>query len=313
MQIGKIRHVPLREIWRREDADFTVWLEDNIDYLNEALDFDITVEQREKSVGPFSLDLYGEDTNGGKVIIENQLEKTDHDHLGKVLTYMSNLEAKKAVWISPLPREEHARAIDWLNEFTPDDIAFYLVKVEAIRIGDHPVAAPQFTVIKGPSEEVKQLGSEKKADAKRHQERELFWTTFIDHMNAKNDLYSNISPNSRQVLVRSMGMTGVGLHVYCTKKYVRTEIYMSKGKREYNKRIFDYLFDQRESIESAFGGEVVWERLDRGIHTRIKDQFDGVDWTNQEDWPRIMEFLTDSATRLEQAFRDPIKQFKLTN
>ena len=85
------------------------------------------------------------------------------------------------------------------------------------------------------------------------------------------------------------------------------------GKREYNKRIFDYLFDQRESIESAFGGEVVWERLDRGIHTRIKDQFDGVDWTNQEDWPRIMEFLTDSATRLEQAFRDPIKQFKLTN
>jgi hypothetical protein len=75
----------------------------------------------------------------------------------------------------------------------------------------------------------------------------------------------------------------------------------------------DYLFDQRESIESAFGGEVVWERLDPGKHTRIKDQFDGVDWTNQEDWPRIMEFLTDSATRLEHAFRDPIKQFKLTS
>lgn len=310
MQIRKIRHVPLREIWPREDTDFTVWLEDNIDYLNDALGFDITVEQREKPVGPFSLDLYGEDANGGKVIIENQLEKTDHDHLGKVLTYMSNLEGKKAIWISPTPREEHARAIDWLNEFTPDDIAFYLVKLEAIRIGDHPVVAPQFTVVKGPSEEVKQIGSEKKADAKRHKARESFWTQFIDHMNTQNDLYTNISPTFRQVLVRSMGVTGVGLNVYCTKKYVRGEIYMSKGKREENKSIFDFLFDQRQQIEAAYGGELVWERLDQGIHTRIKHQLDDVDWTNEKDWPRIMEFLSDSTTRFEQAFRDPIKQYK---
>ena len=130
-------------------------------------------------------------------------------------------------------------------------------------------------------------------------------------MNTKNDLYANISPTFRQVLVRSMGTTGIGLHVYCTKKYVRGEIYMSKGKREENKRIFDFLYDQKESIENVFGGELVWERLDRGIHTRIKHQFDDVDWTNPNDWPQILEFLADSATRLEQAFREPIKQFKL--
>ena len=86
MEVGKIKQVPLREIWKREDSDFTVWLEKNIDYLNDVLDFEVTIEEREKSVGSFSLDLYGDDGMGGKVIIENQLEKTDHDHLGKVLS-----------------------------------------------------------------------------------------------------------------------------------------------------------------------------------------------------------------------------------
>ena len=115
MDIGKIKQVPLREIWKREDSDFTVWLKNNIDYLNDVLDFEVSIEEREKRVGSFSLDLYGDDGLGGKVIIENQLEKTDHDHLGKVLTYLTNLDAHRAIWITPQPREEHGRAIDWLN------------------------------------------------------------------------------------------------------------------------------------------------------------------------------------------------------
>lgn len=236
MEVGKIKQVPLREIWKREDSDFTVWLEKNIDYLNDVLYFEVTIEEREKSVGSFSLDLYGDDGMGGKVIIENQLEKTDHDHLGKVLTYLTNLDAHRAIWISPQPRDEHGRAIDWLNEYTPDDIAFYLVKLDAIRIGNHPVAAPQFTVVKGPSEQIKQIGQEKKDSAARDSIRREFWTQFLERMSDVGGAFGSGEPSRHDYLSRGLGMTGLHQTVYCTGSYVRTEIYMSKNTAEDNKR-----------------------------------------------------------------------------
>lgn len=310
MEVGKIKQVPLREIWKREDSDFTVWLENNIDYLNDVLDFEVTIEEREKRVGSFSLDLYGDDGMGGKVIIENQLEKTDHDHLGKVLTYLTNLDAHRAIWITPKPREEHGRAIDWLNEYTPGDIAFYLVKLEAIRIGDHPVAAPQFTVVKGPSEQIKQIGQEKKDSAARDAIRREFWGHFLERMAEKGDLYSGQKPPSIAWMSHGLGMSGININVYCTRKYVRGEVYLSKGLAEDNKRIFDHFQDQRGDIEGAFGESLIWERLDDGIHSRIKHQLDGVGWDNREDWPSIIEFLIDTAIRLHRAFSGPTKQLK---
>ena len=310
MEVGKIKQVPLREIWKREDSDFTVWLENNIDYLNDVLDFEVTIEEREKRVGSFSLDLYGDDGMGGKVIIENQLEKTDHDHLGKVLTYLTNLDAHRAIWITPKPREEHGRAIDWLNEYTPGDIAFYLVKLEAIRIGDHPVAAPQFTVVKGPSEQIKQIGQEKKDSAARDAIRREFWGHFLERMAEKGDLYSGQKPPSIAWMSHGLGMSGININVYCTRKYVKGEVYLSKGMAEDNKRIFDHFRDQQGDIEGAFGEPLEWERLDDGIHSRIKHQLDGVGWDNREDWPSIIEFLTDTAIRLHRAFSGPTKQLK---
>src|SRR3989344_9506428 len=134
--IGKLKKVPLREIWKNEAKDFTTWLSENIDTLNEALEISLTVVEREKSVGDFSLDIVAEDSDSNLVIIENQLEKTDHGHLGQVVTYLSNLGAKMAIWITSNPREEHIKAINWLNESTPDYTSFYIVKVEAVRIGD---------------------------------------------------------------------------------------------------------------------------------------------------------------------------------
>ncbi|MBA7620956.1 hypothetical protein ES703_28312 [subsurface metagenome] len=109
VQIGKLIKVHLREIWKKEDKDFTTWLEENIDYLNDILDFDITVEKREEKVGSFKVDLLGTDGIGNKVIIENQLEKTNHDHLGKLLTYLINLDARVAIWITSEPVKEHVK------------------------------------------------------------------------------------------------------------------------------------------------------------------------------------------------------------
>ncbi len=118
MNVGKLRRVPLREVWKNEATDFTTWLEDNPDVLNEVLDFNLSSLEREKAAGDFSVDLVGDDENGNTVIIENQLEASDHRHLGQVLTYLAALEAKAAVWIVSRPRQEHVKAVTWLNEAT---------------------------------------------------------------------------------------------------------------------------------------------------------------------------------------------------
>ena len=146
--IGKLERVPLRQVWEHEAYDFTQWLQENIDVLNTALDLNLVNVDREQAAGSFSIDLVAEDEGGGTVIIENQLEKSNHDHLGKLITYLTGMGAKAAVWIVSDPRPEHVAAIAWLNEGS--SAAFYMVKVEAVRIGDSP-AAPLFTLI-GPAQ-----------------------------------------------------------------------------------------------------------------------------------------------------------------
>src|SRR5881394_785774 len=114
--VGKIERVPLREVWRHEAHNLTTWLEDNIDVLNDALDIELTNVEREQAAGSFSVDLVAEDASGGTVVIENKLERSNHDHLGKLITYVSFTDARAAIWIVSDPRPEHVRAISWLNE-----------------------------------------------------------------------------------------------------------------------------------------------------------------------------------------------------
>jgi len=310
MQIGKIRKVPLREIWRREDSDFSAWLEENIDYLNDIFEFDISVESREEAVGPFRVDLWGEDNFGQRVIIENQLERTDHDHLGKVITYLTNLGANRAVWIAKEPRKEHIRAIEWLNEITPDDTSFYLVKVEAIRIGDHPVAAPQFTIVQGPSVESKQIGAEKKEFAKRHQIRLDFWKEFIEEMNGTSNLCSNLSPSKDNWLGIALGWSGVSINCVVSKNYARTEVYINRGDIDENKRVFDFLADRKNDIEGDFGGSLEWERMDDKITSRIKFEQQDLNLYNREDWAAMIEHMKHGAIKMETAFRKHVKSLK---
>ena len=113
--IGKITKVPLRNIWKHEAKDFTSWLQNNIDVLNQVIDFQLSNVEREQSTGNFNVDLVAEDDDGNPVIIENQLEKSNHDHLGKVITYLASIGASKAIWIVSEPRQEHIKAISWLN------------------------------------------------------------------------------------------------------------------------------------------------------------------------------------------------------
>jgi len=309
--IQKINKVPLREIWNKEDKDFTKWLEENIDYLNEVIGFDITVLSREEKVGPFKVDLYGEDNFGNKVIIENQLEKTDHGHLGQIITYLVNLEANTAIWITKEPTEEHIKVIDWLNEITPDDMSFYLIKLEAIKIGDHSAAAPLFTVIKRPTTEKKQIGSERKEYAQRHVFREKFWNQFLLEVNKKNSLFKNISPSTDSWIGIGVGKGGINLNLVVSKKYARPEIYINRGDKETNKEIFDYFYKLKAKIEKDFGNKLVWEKMEDNVTSRIKYQLDDVNIFDEEDWPKMIEFLIDSSARMYKAFKEPIKKLKI--
>ena len=161
--IGRIQRVALRKVWKHEALDFTKWLEENVDVLNEATGLQLSGVEREQAVGAFSVDLIAEDEDGRPVVIENQLEKSNHDHLGKLLTYLVGIEARKAIWIVADPRPEHVGVVTWLNESSSAD--FHLLKLEAIRIGDSEPAA-LLTQIVGPSEEARKAGATKKQDGR---------------------------------------------------------------------------------------------------------------------------------------------------
>jgi len=189
--IGKIVRVALREVWPHEASGLTTWLENNIDVVNDIIDLELTNAERERAVGDFNVDLTAEDRNGNLVVIENQLGKSDHDHLGKILTYLSNINARAAIWIVADPRAEHVKAVSWINE--SNLAAFYLLRLEAIKIGDSE-PAPLLTLIAGPSDESRRVGETKKELSERHVLREKWWTQLLDEARKRTKLHAKISP-----------------------------------------------------------------------------------------------------------------------
>ncbi|MEK6262307.1 MAG: hypothetical protein AABP62_27225 [Planctomycetota bacterium] len=165
--VGKIMRVPLRDVWAHEALDFTPWLLDNLDFLNDVLPFELIEAEREQAAGTSWVDVVAKDADGGIVVIENQLGTSDHDHLGKVLTYLATYEAKRAIWIVRNARPEHIQAINWLNELGPVD--FFLVKAETVRIGNSEPAAI-FTLITGPSDPLRTAGDTKRRQVSRKSE-----------------------------------------------------------------------------------------------------------------------------------------------
>lgn len=183
INIGRLTEVDVRNLWRHEQYDFSNWLakDDNIEYLNEILGLTLVDINREVYVGPYRCDLVAKDeTTGITVIIENQLEGTNHEHLGKIITYTSGLDAKVIVWIVKETKEEHRAAIEWLNNNTINDINFFLIEIHAYKIGNSDLA-PKFEVVEKPNDFVKrrnksQINSDKLN--KRQSERLIFWEQF---------------------------------------------------------------------------------------------------------------------------------------
>lgn len=306
--IGKLERVPLREVWKHEAYDFTQWLQQNIDILNDSLDLSLVSAEREQAAGNFSIDLVAEDEEGATYVIENQLERSDHDHLGKLITYLTARTARAGIWIVAEPRPEHVAAIAWLNESANAD--FYLIKVEALRIGDSP-AAPLLTLISGPSVEAKETGRAKQEVNARHEIYKRWWTALLANPGAR--LHAHLAPRVVAWLGTSSGTQGFQ-YVYATDKYgCSAQLYIDRGKGrlEENKRIFDHFYQLRDQVETRISYPMIWERLENSRACRVIVRLPNGIHSPEDEWPQIQTELIDVMNQLEAAFRPILQDLRI--
>lgn len=308
--ISQIEIVPIREAFSHEVHNFTVWLESNIEALSERLGFPLTVIEREKSVGSFNVDLYCEDIHGDYVIIENQLERTDHSHLGQLLTYLVNLDAKTAIWVATEIRSEHQRVIDWLNEVTSEDMAFFAVQVEAIRIGNSPYA-PLFTVLAQPDEQTRLIGKAKKEQASSNSVLMAFWTNLLQLSAGRYENFSHLTSGDRYYLATGIGKSGVSVSYNIMREGYGMQIYIDTGDKEENETIFDTLYQQKDEIEQIIGVSLDWRRLNDKRASRILllvNEPSDFAWDNPNTWDNLQLQMIDIMSRFEPTFRKCIRR-----
>ena len=302
-RVGKLTRVPLREVWPHEAHNFSRWLAENLDYLEECTGFPLSLVDTEAATGDFAVDILAEDSDGNLVVIENQLERTDHEHLGKLLTYMSNQDAKAAIWVTSQPRPEHERAVHWLNETLPADTAFYLIQVEAVRIDSSP-PAPLFTVIAGPSPESRQIGAQRKELAERYVLRLEFWSKLLEKAKKRTPLHAHRSPSKDNWISTGAGRSGLTWAYVILMDHARVEFYIDTEDTDRNKAIFDFLAQHKDEVEQTFGAPLDWQRLEGKRASRICYHIrDYGGLRDRDNWDRIQDAMIDAMIRLEKALK----------
>ena len=304
VELSKIERVELREIWPNEAADFTPWLakEENLGLLGEALRLELELQERESSVGTFSLDLLVRDIgNDRPVIIENQLTETDHTHLGQILTYAAGHDAGTIVWIAKKFRDEHRAALDYLNSRTGEDTEFFGVVVEVWKIDDSR-PAPHFDPVVTPNEWRKERVG-KQGDGRtseRSEKYRKFFQSLIDTLREMHGFRDRTAPRGNW-FDTSSGFAGV---LYCltfSSYGVRVEVYIDRDK-EWNKRLFDKLEERKETIESKLGESLSWERLDDRKACRIALYRDGTIDEDEETLVEIREWMINWLLEFKRVF-----------
>ncbi|BCM91696.1 hypothetical protein IAD21_03571 [Abditibacteriota bacterium] len=306
-RISKITRLPIRAAFPHEAHDFTVWLQDNLDVLNGVLGTSLIGAEREQHTSNFRVDLVAEDDAGRRFVIENQFGGSDHDHLGKLLTYLVAFSAAAAIWIVEDPRPEHVGVVNWLNESS--DAEFYLVKVEAICIDDSS-AAPLLTRIVGPSEETRAVARTKQDLSQKADENDSlryeFWKKLLTLAKTRSLLHASISPSSSSFVGTSSGglcfLYAIGNH------HTMISFYIDRGRDhiETNKRIFDHVFAHKEEIESRFGDELVWQRLSEKQASRVNYRINQGGLLDSDKWDAVIEATVDAMSRFHAALKPAI-------
>jgi Domain of unknown function (DUF4268) len=299
--IGKLERVPLRDVFPHEAYSLTKWLSENSDVLSDAIGRTIQIRRREHAVGTFNADLVAEDEEGNTIVVENQLEKSNHDHLGKLLTYVSGTDAKCAIWIVSEARPEHVAAITWLNG--AGLCAFFLLQIEPVRIGNSD-PAPLLTKITSPSEELLVAGQEKKEEAQRHIERKEFWSELLPMSNARTNLFSNVSPASSSYLWAGSGRAGIGYVYRLTKGNIAVELYFADSDAARNSGYLAEFARHKAEIERTFGSGLEWDDMGEAKACRLRYMVDlGGYRTPREKWTEIIQAAVEAMARLENSTR----------
>lgn len=285
-----VRHAP-RELFSREDTEFTPWLEENIDRLSETLNLTLTVIERERDTPTgFSVDLYVEDEDSGQEgVIECQLEPTDHDHLGKLLAYSTAFETDLVIWVVRDARYEHEKTIEWLNEST--EKLFHLIKVEAIEIEGK--TAPLFTSLAAPSPEVKEIGESKREPSDRDKKQERFWTQLLNRTD-EFTLFDNITPKKQSYLTKSAGVAGIKYIYRIRNEWGDSGLYIDLGESNLNEEAFDELYSQRDEIESKLDYDVEWHRLEDSRACRVTLKFNSYGLQDDDNWAQLQDSMTEA-------------------
>ena len=273
-ELGTLQYIEPRNVWEHEAYDFTPWLEENVDLLGDALGLDIEITGREVAVGNFSLDLLGREANTDRpVIIENQLERTDHDHLGKMLTYAAGLDARVIVWVSGNVRDEHREAIHWLNEHTVEAVSFFAVELEVLRIGES-LPALRLNVVAQPSEFQREVVKSTAAPPSPEEiAYQRFFRGLVEQLQTRHPGFTRARPERVSTATgKNFGTGTSGLTVgawFSGDGKFWVETWLDVGTKEQNKMVFDRLYDQREAIEEALGNPLTWERKENRKGSRV--------------------------------------------
>lgn len=299
LTLAKVTRRQIRDIWPYEDSHFTKWLADNIDAVGEAIGIELKNPQREVAAGTFRLDLLAEDGDANKVIIENQFGRSDHDHLGKMITYLTALEATSAVWIVETARPEHVNAVRWLNEASSG--SFYLLKVEAISVGDS-AAGPLLTLLVGPSDESRDVGTIKRDWAERHHLRHDFWTMLLERAKSVLPLHAGRAPGTSPYITAPSKARGLVFAYGARQHDTHAELYIDRRDEAVNEQIFEQLKASRQTIEQAFGGQLEWDTMPGKRAFRVIHRMNNGGYReSRESWPAIMDEMIDAMARLHRA------------
>ena len=307
MQLAKLTKITdLREVWKHEARDFSKWLseEETLKELSDAVGINITLEELESAVGDFSADMLAfEEGTGRKIIIENQLTNTDHDHLGKAITYAAGRNADVIIWIVKSARDEHKQAVEWLNQRTDENVGFFLVEIELWRIGDS-LPAPKFHVVERPNDWAKTMKAVEGLTEGRKLQLE-FWQAFADY--AFNNASFSSSFTRRKALAQSWYDLSLGSSDYrlsmnasVQKKRVSVALYIAD-----NKELFEKFVSQKEDIAQFLDMELEWKEAKKDCTITNYANWDITQ--GSATWENAFNYLMETAVK----FKQMVKKFDI--
>jgi hypothetical protein len=299
--LGRLEKVDLREVWNHEALDFTKWLakEENINLLSDTIGIDIEIIQTEARVGSFNVDILAKESSSNtNIIIENQLERTDHDHLGKIITYAAGHDAETIIWLVKDVRDEHRKAVEWLNNHLDEKINIFLIRIEVWKISDS-IPAPKFTIVESPNNWSKVIKKSPGNNITEIQNLQFeFWTSLKEYGedNFKNLSYQ--SPQPQQWQTFSTGSSKYNILVTVNTRDNKLGVMLSVTD---SKDLFFNFLSKKESIEAELGFTLKWMELPEKKSSRIA-AYKSFDISDRENWKEIQRWALEKVEKMRDVF-----------